>query len=96
MHVTAPWAEAARYGGTWRCCRWFISEDARTIEDDLEQLRALFFATGEGLPKDAIDQSLARVSSLLDIMRMDTGTLIARYQVTTAPAWCAWWLTSSC
>lgn len=57
----------------------------------MEQLRALFHATGEGLPKDAIDQSLARVYSLLDIMRMDTGTLIARYQVTTAPRCCARW-----
>ena len=57
----------------------------------MEQLRALFYATGEGLPKDTIDQSLARVYSLLDIMRMDTGTLIARYQVTTAPPCCAWW-----
>ena len=62
----------------------------------MEQLRALFFATGEGLPRDAIDQSLARVHSLLDIMRMDTGMLIARYQVNTAPSWCAARLGSSC
>lgn len=62
----------------------------------MEQLRALFHATGEGLPKDTIDQSLARVYSLLDIMRMDTGTLIARYQVTTAPPCRAGWLKASC
>ena len=66
------------------------------IEDDMEQLRALFYATGEGLLKDAINQSLARVFSLLDIMRMDTGTLIARYQVMTAPPCRARCLEASC
>ncbi|KAK9842316.1 hypothetical protein WJX81_006282 [Elliptochloris bilobata] len=60
--------------------RWFIPEDAALLKDDLEQLRALFYANGEGLKKEAIDQSLAHVCGLLDIMRLDTGSIISKYQ----------------
>lgn len=55
---------------------------------DLEQLLALFHANGEGLPKETIHKSLARLYGLLDLMSFPTGTLIAKYQVPASTNCC--------
>jgi hypothetical protein len=48
---------------------------------DLDQVVALFHSDGDGLPKQAILQDMSRLYGLLDVMSLDTSTLIAKYRV---------------
>lgn len=46
------------------------------IEEDLEDLRALFHAEGEGLQVYEIQQMCRNVMDLLTVLQLDTGILI--------------------
>ena len=47
----------------------------------MDQVIALFHSDGDGLPKQAILQDMARLYGLLDVMSLDTSKLIAKYRV---------------
>ena len=46
------------------------------IEEDLDDLRALFHAEGEGLPMSEIQQMCLNVNDLLTVLQLDTDILI--------------------
>lgn len=60
--------------------RWFIVQDVELIEEDLEQLRLLFLAEGDGLPLDQVTEACAPLASILTVMQLETGILISNYQ----------------
>lgn len=60
--------------------RWFIVQDVELIEEDVEQLRLLFLAEGDGLPSDQVTQACGPLTSILTVMQLETGILISNYQ----------------
>ncbi len=57
--------------------RLYIPDDTELIEADLEELTAMFYADGEGLPRADIAEALAPISDLLTVLGLDTGILIS-------------------
>jgi len=57
-------------------CRWFSPEDVPALEADLQQLALLFEAEGEGLPRPLIDGIMAGTYRVLELIRMDTPSLM--------------------
>ncbi|KAG2429494.1 hypothetical protein HXX76_010730 [Chlamydomonas incerta] len=57
-------------------CRWYIVQDVPALEQDQLKLRALFFADGEGLGREALDAELERLGRLLPLMRTEVGPLM--------------------
>lgn len=55
-------------------------DDVDMLEDDVQLLKALFHAEGEGLPRDRIDDLCAPLTAILTVMQLDTGILIANYK----------------
>ncbi len=56
------------------------------IEEDLEQLKALFLADGEGLPADQVEEACAPLQSVLTVFQLETGILISNYRQVCAVA----------
>lgn len=46
------------------------------MDADLAQMRAMFFADGDGLPLETIDAICRPLSDLLDVMQLDTGLVM--------------------
>ena len=67
-------------------CRWFIVDDVDMLEDDLQLLKSLFEAEGEGLSKPQIEELCAPLAGLLVTMQLDTGILMSNFK--QVPASC--------
>lgn len=50
------------------------------IEEDLEQLRQLFVADGDGLGNEQVVKACTPLTSILMVMQLETGILISNYQ----------------
>ena len=61
-------------------CRLYIPDDTEYIEQDLEQLKVLFEADGQGLPAKDIDELCAPVLDLLNVLQLETGILIKNFK----------------
>lgn len=61
-------------GGPYRL---FTPDDVDMLESDLAALKAMFYAEGDGLGAAETDAACRGVGDLLDVMRLDTGTIIA-------------------
>ncbi|CAL8468909.1 g8450 [Coccomyxa elongata] len=61
-------------------CRWFIVDDVDMLEDDVQLLKRLFYADGEGLPSQRIIDLCAPLTAVLIVMQLDTGILIANFK----------------
>ena len=64
-------------------CRLYIPDDMDYIEQDLEQLKVLFLADGQGLPADDVDNLCAPVVDLLNVLQLETGILIKNFKDVT-------------
>lgn len=64
-------------GGPYRL---YIPDDTEYIEQDLEQLKVLFEADGQGLPAKDIDELCAPVLDLLNVLQLETGILIKNFK----------------
>lgn len=60
--------------------RWFIVDDVDMLEDDMQLLKGLFDADGEGLSRQRIDELCAPLTAALVVMQLDTGILVANYK----------------
>ncbi len=60
--------------------RWFIVDDVDMLEDDVQLLKRLFYADGEGLPSQRIIDLCAPLTAVLIVMQLDTGILIANFK----------------
>lgn len=56
--------------------RWFVVDDARLLQDDVEQLRTMFYAEGAGLDPGAIAHLSQQLMDVVGIMALDTKSLI--------------------
>ncbi len=71
--------------------------DADLLEADLAQLRAMFYADGEGLPLAEIDAALRPLSDLLDVMQLDSGLVMQNLkQASAALGLGRWWWWGVC
>lgn len=61
-------------------CRLYIPDDIDYIEQDLEQLKGLFLADGQGLPADDVNSLCAPVLDLLNVLQLETGILIKNFK----------------
>eukprot|EP00775_Hariotina_reticulata_P003791 gene3791-4049_t len=61
-------------------CRWYIPADVTHLTDDLEGLRRLFFAEGDGLQMQDINATLAGLSAVLKLMGQHTGPLVEAHR----------------
>lgn len=61
-------------------CRLYIPDDIEYIEQDLEQLKGLFLADGQGLPAEDVDSLCAPVVDLLNVLQLETGILIKNFK----------------
>lgn len=61
-------------------CRLYIPDDIDYIEQDLEQLKGLFLADGQGLPAEDVDSLCAPVVDLLNVLQLETGILIKNFK----------------
>ncbi len=50
------------------------------VEQDLEQLRVLFLADGQGLPAQDIEDLCTPVVDLLNVLQLETGILIKNFK----------------
>ena len=50
------------------------------MEQDLEQLRVLFLADGQGLPAQDIEDLCTPVVDLLNVLQLETGILIKNFK----------------
>ena len=66
-------------------CRWFIVDDVDMLEDDLQLLKSLFEAEGEGLSKPQIEELCAPLAGLLVTMQLDTGILMSNFKQVGLP-----------
>ena len=66
------------------CCRLFDEEDAEAIEEDLDALRNLFFAEGEGLPNGEITSLCQPVQDLITVLQLQTAILIQNFKDVSA------------
>ncbi|KAL3161403.1 hypothetical protein ABBQ32_010293 [Trebouxia sp. C0010 RCD-2024] len=64
-------------GGPYRL---YIPDDIEYIEQDLEQLKGLFLADGQGLPAEDVDSLCAPVVDLLNVLQLETGILIKNFK----------------
>lgn len=55
------------------------------LEDDLQLLKGLFHADGEGLPRLKIDELCWPLTGILVTMQLDTGILISNYKQACLP-----------
>jgi hypothetical protein len=55
-------------------------DDVDMLEDDLQLLKGLFFADGEGLPRLHIDELCGPLTGILVTMQLDTGILVSNYK----------------
>ncbi len=70
-------------------CRWFIVDDVDMLEEDLQLLKSLFDAEGEGLSRQQIEELCAPLAGLLVVMQLDSGILMGNYkQVPAAVVLC--------
>lgn len=56
--------------------RWFKPGDVDMIEEDMEDLRALFHAEGDGLEVAEVQQMCMGVQDLLTVLQLETEILI--------------------
>lgn len=61
-------------------CRLYIADDVEYVEQDLEQLRVLFLADGQGLPAQDIEDLCTPVVDLLNVLQLETGILIKNFK----------------
>lgn len=61
-------------------CRLYIPDDIDYVEQDLEQLKGLFLADGQGLPAEDVDNLCAPVVDLLNVLQLETGILIKNFK----------------
>ena len=61
-------------------CRLYIADDVEYVEQDLEQLRVLFLADGQGLPAQDIEDLCTPVMDLLNVLQLETGILIRNFK----------------
>ena len=66
-------------------CRLYIPDDIDYIEQDLEQLKVLFLADGQGLPADDVANLCAPVVDLLNVLQLETGILIKNFKDVSSP-----------
>jgi DNA-binding transcriptional MerR regulator len=64
-------------GGPYRL---FIEDDTDYIEQDIEQLKVLFFAEGEGLPIQDINTLCAPLLELITVLQLATGILVQNFK----------------
>lgn len=57
------------------------------IEEDLEDLRALFHAEGEGLDEADVLSMGSSVNDLMTVLELDTSILIANLKQACPPLW---------
>ena len=55
-------------------------DDVDMLEDDLQLLKSLFNAEGEGLSKEQIEELCSPLAGLLVVMQLDTGILMSNYK----------------
>ncbi|XP_022881559.1 uncharacterized protein LOC111398731 [Olea europaea var. sylvestris] len=60
--------------------RAFSRQDSQIIEDDFKSLKDLFWANGDGLPADVIDNFSSTARDVLPLFRTDTESLIERFR----------------
>lgn len=60
--------------------RWYTIEDIPLLQEDLAALKQFFFAGGDGLSQQEIDKRTAQLSQLVQVMRMDTDSLVGHFQ----------------
>ena len=78
--------DAVWWGCSHGCaCRWFIVDDVDMLEDDLQLLKSLFEAEGEGLSKPQIEELCAPLAGLLVTMQLDTGILMSNFKQVGLP-----------
>lgn len=65
--------------------RWFIVDDVDMLEEDLQLLKSLFDAEGEGLSRQQIEELCAPLAGLLVVMQLDSGILMANYKQVPPP-----------
>ena len=63
-----------------RACRWFTLADVPLLEDDVDAMRVLFHADGEGVPREAVNAITAPLDELLTVMALDTPTLATNFR----------------
>ncbi|XVF89173.1 hypothetical protein PTKIN_Ptkin19aG0108700 [Pterospermum kingtungense] len=63
--------------------RAFSCQDFPIIDEDFKALKALFWASGDGLPSDLIDKFSATVRGVLPLFSADTESLIERFRQVT-------------
>ena len=61
-------------------CRWFTLQDVELLEDDVDAMRILFHAEGEGVPREAVQMTTAPLDELLTVLALDTPTLTANFR----------------
>ena len=73
-------------------CRLYIPDDTDYIEQDMDQLKGLFLADGQGLPADDVDALCAPIVDLLNVLQLETGILIKNFKDVSScrPAMSCW------
>lgn len=56
--------------------RIFSASDARLLEDDLENLKEFFISGGDGLPRGTVENLVARVRPVINLISFETRVLI--------------------
>lgn len=57
-------------------CRFFKPSDVPLIEEDLNELKHLFFQGGDGIPMEEIEAKCKDIDDLLPLLAMNTNDLI--------------------
>ena len=82
--TAAAWGRPVKAGrpcaAGFRLCRWFTLEDVPLLEDDVDAMRLLFHADGEGVPKASVTAITAGLDELLTVLALDTPTLAANFR----------------
>lgn len=66
--------------------RLFTPQDVDMLEADMAQLRAMFFADGDGITLEEVDAICRPLSDVVDCMQLDTGLLIQNLKQANALA----------
>ena len=66
-------------------CRVFTEDDAPALRADLADVFSFFLANGEGLPENEVEVILSPVQRYVDVMAMDTYSLVALYDAAQPP-----------
>lgn len=67
--------------------RMFSRQDTQIIEGDFTSLKDLFWANGDGLPENIIDQYSRTAREVLPLFRADTESLIEHFRRSTLEAY---------